>query len=237
MQFLENPIVVTVIEMFIQTLSQMFSEKDIYHVVQFSDELRLFSELCFEGELYRYINKKLGTDDAKSLMMFVCFSDSKNDSDEKEKLKNLFPNIVAFMDAFKALHGAKYVLERRKMKGEEKYDKPYAVFPVSLQQIESILFIDTLYPAVSDAGFKCLPKHDSLIVDEDKKEEVLKIIQNIMNGISFKYHLKINGKNDKNADLQKKIVPESIQHSTAKISPVKSHEKEETTQRFLTVKA
>jgi hypothetical protein len=110
------------------------------------------------------------------------------------------------------------------VKGEEEYDKPFAVFAVSLQRVESILFIDTLYAAVRDAGYSCLPKHDSLIVDENRMDEVLKIIQAIMNGIGFKYHLKINGEIPANADRQDKIIPDSINQSPDLVDPVKGPE-------------
>jgi hypothetical protein len=110
MQFLENPIVTRVVEMFILTFEQMFAGTDINHVMQFSDEVKLFSDLCFQGKLYSHINETLGTDTVKALMMFVAFSDSKTDSDEKQKFKRVFPNIMAFTDAFKDLHGTEHVL-------------------------------------------------------------------------------------------------------------------------------
>jgi hypothetical protein len=59
-------------------------------------------------------------------------------------------------------------------------------------------------PALKEHGLKCLPKHDSLIVDADKLDEAMELITSILDGIGFRYHFK-NSK-----PIQKINVPEEI---------------------------
>lgn len=84
--------------------------------------------------------------------------------------------------------------------------KRHGCFTVALQQMESALFIDTLFPALRNNGLFALPKHDSLIVDADKVGEARRIIEGILKAIGFQYHFKINGLKAKEPELIECII-------------------------------
>jgi hypothetical protein len=124
----------------------------------------------------------------------------KNHSKQKAELKKYFPNIIGFIDAFKKEFG-------------------YEQFSIALQQIEAVLFIDTILPAVQQK-YSCLPKHDSIIVNKKDVPEVMEILKTIFDAINFKYQFKIDGEIRLNAEPQQELIKETIKHSTGKAAPV-----------------
>ncbi|MDQ2718221.1 MAG: hypothetical protein M3Z26_00465 [Bacteroidota bacterium] len=207
--FFDNPTLKAVLDRFENMTSyyvHTFSQSDPYYLHTFLKEVKLFSDLCFSGKLYSFINEKLNIEDGKLLMMEIAFSSEKNHTKKKAELKTYFPNIIGFIDRFKKQNG-------------------YKNFSISLQQIESVLFIDTILPAVQKS-FSCLPKHDSIIINQKDVNEVMAILKNIFEEINFKYQFKIDGQVAL-SDPQAQINIESTQQLPIKIETLQAQENQE----------
>lgn len=121
------------------------------------EDVNMFKQLSGNGMLYTYIMNELELENlkqAKNMCFELLFSSRKNNTPEKLKLKDLFPNVIAIIDSFKKTYG----------------DNKFSIF---LQKVESNLFIDCLLAMIRDNVGFCLSKHDSIIVREEDVEEVL----------------------------------------------------------------
>lgn len=178
--FFENDVIKAVLDRFNQALTYYVSTftkgKDAYYVHtflnDFKTELDAFANACFEGKLYQFVNKCTNRTDGKLLMMEIAFSKEGNKSANKKDLKDNFPHIIGFIDTYKKM-----------------FD--YEEFSVALQQVESVLFIDTILPVIQKE-YSCLPKHDSLIVDTKNVEQIIATLKSVFDEIGFKYHFKID---------------------------------------------
>jgi len=151
--------------------------KDILNTPDFNR----FKALSVSGKLYDYIKLELGLEtkkQAKNTMFEIMFSSRKNNTSGKMKIKNLFPNVVKWIDDFK----------------KENEDNTFAIM---LQLKESTIFIDGILRLIKTKKIFCLTKHDSLIVKENDMDMVLKMVQEFFNKIDFEYNLSIT----KPADL------------------------------------
>lgn len=156
-----------------------------------NSDVRLFCKHAIEGHLYEYIAEQLNPDiniyelnevdfkkvrrEAKDIMMGICFSSYKSDSEEKELFSNIFPNVTEFIHLY------------MKSKGDS------ALFAIHLQNLESRIFIDGLMRLIMNDNMFVLTKHDSLIVRRENLEEVKEIIYSYFNEINFKASIKIDG--------------------------------------------
>lgn len=145
-----------------------------------------FKELSEIGELYEYIQEKLGLDidenkkkcmseeeikkakrkKAKIMLFELLFSSEKNKSENKKKITHLFPSVVKWIDDYKKVNG-------------------YENFAIMLQLEESRIFIDDIYHALKSKGIFCLTKHDSVIVRRNNEEEVETFLKEYFDSINF----------------------------------------------------
>lgn len=135
-----------------------------------TEDFKQFKEQSYNGTLYEHIQETLGLktrQEAKKATFELMFSKENLKSDGKEKLKQLFPSVVEFVDNFKKEYG-------------------YNNFSIMLQKIESEIFIDGLWTEIKKKKIFCTPKHDCLIVKEEEKETVRKIIEGYFTKIEFK---------------------------------------------------
>lgn len=139
------------------------------------EDFELFALLSGRGWLYEYIAKELSLESRKrgKLSMFeIMFGKRKSDSLMKQRVTQLFPSVVEWIDDYKKEYGD---------------DK----FSVMLQNEESKIFIDNIYKVIKMQKMFCLTKHDSVIVNIRDREAVLKIIEDYFLKIGLQGSLEI----------------------------------------------
>ena len=137
-----------------------------------SEDFTEFQRQSYKGELYEYMMQKIGVPDrerAKKMMFELMFSKEGNKTELKQKLKEIFPTVVKYVDEYKHKNG-------------------YKEFSIMLQKRESEIFIDGLYSKIKKQKLFCLTKHDSLIV---RKSDEL-VVENLIR--DYFSHIKFNGK-------------------------------------------
>ena len=140
-----------------------------------ADDFNKFKRIAIIGDLYESIQKIIGFDKremSKEAMFEILFSSRKNHTKNKKRLKEIFPKLIEWIDAFKAKHG----------------DSSFAIF---LQRKEAELMIDGVYTSIKQKGLFCLTKHDSVIIKKEDYEEVMEIIKRIFYENGFECQLKI----------------------------------------------
>lgn len=142
------------------------------------EDVQRYYNMCKNGILYDEVGKELGInrDSAKQLMFEVVFSDRKHNTATKKLFGKNFPNVISHIDAFK------------------KKKKKSNLFSIELQQLESEIVIDNLYPNIKGLGIFCLTKHDSLIVRKQDEERVINVINAYACSIEFECVLNIGEK-------------------------------------------
>jgi hypothetical protein len=134
------------------------------------DDVELFKELSYSGKLYDYIKGVLALEnkkEAKQVTFELLFSSNNNKSSKLKKLKEVFPNVLGWINGYKKENGTE-------------------AFAVMLQMFESEMFIDHLWMDIKRKGYMCLTKHDSLIVKREDYEFVKEYIQVYFDSIGFK---------------------------------------------------
>ena len=140
-----------------------------------TSDFRLFKELTSKGELYAYIAKEIrlkSLKNGKQLMFEVLFSNHRNNSSFKKKIKELFPSVVGWIDAYKKEHGD-------------------VEFSVMLQRKESELFVDRILERIKKAKILCFSKHDSMIVRSKDRDQVVQIMREEFAKDKLLYRLKV----------------------------------------------
>ena len=138
-------------------------------------DFKHFRELTSTGTLYSYIAKELGLKNdknGKQLMFEIMFSNHRNNSAFKKKIKELFPSVVAWIDNYKKTDGD-------------------ADFSIMLQLKESFLFIDKIFERIKKKKMLCFSKHDSMIVRSENLEQVIEIMKEEFEKINLDYRLKV----------------------------------------------
>jgi len=133
-----------------------------------------FCNLSYSGEIYTYVQDQLGLatrDDAKALMITILFSSNYNPKGKKE-FKSLFTEVHQWLNNYKKEYG-------------------YRNISITLQKMESKLFIDKIYVTLKKRGMFCLTKHDSLIIRSKDLDRVLKTIITQFKSIGMKGKLKV----------------------------------------------
>jgi len=133
-----------------------------------------FCNISYSGEIYDYVQDQLGLenrDDAKLLMITILFSSNYNSKGKKE-FKSLFPEVHQWLHNYKKEHG-------------------YRNISITLQKMESKLFIDKIYVTLKKRGVFCLTKHDSLIIRSRDANKVLSTIKNQFKSFGLKGKLKV----------------------------------------------
>ena len=137
------------------------------------EDVELFKFLAKRGELYEYIETKLGLrsrQEAKELLICVLFASYRV---LDKRIKEAFPNLCEWIKKWKKENGDD---------GE---------FPTMLQQKEAEIFVDGVFKTFKKR-FGCFLalKHDSVIVNEHKGEEVKKSMQEFFDKIGYECKIK-----------------------------------------------
>lgn len=139
------------------------------HISEDKPDIKIFTELASKGKLYEYIMEQLNyskRSEAKSATMSLFFSSRKNKSQKVKDLKKIMPNVVEFINDYKKEHGDK-------------------AFSIMLQRKESEIFIDGILKRALTLGYFCIPKHDSLLIRKQDKEDIRKIMEDYFKEIFF----------------------------------------------------
>jgi hypothetical protein len=134
------------------------------------DDVKNFIEQSQNGTLYEYIQKELLLDNrkqAKQITFEVLFSSQNNKSNNMKFFKELFPNLLKWINDYKKTNG-------------------YESFSIMLQKMESTIFIDGIYTDLIKRKIWCLTKHDSIICKDKDYNSVKTIMENYFNKINFK---------------------------------------------------
>lgn len=143
-----------------------------------------FCELCYNGEIYTYIQNQLTLstrEEAKELMFTIIFS-SNYTSKGKKEFNFLFPDVHKWITKYKKENG-------------------YKNLSITLQKMESNLFIDKIYVGLKKKGLFCLTKHDSLIIKSEDYNKIIKIINKQFSSFGLKGKLKVLKLDDVNYNL------------------------------------
>ena len=142
------------------------------------EDVQRYYEMCSNGTLYDELAEKLQItrDEAKQVMMELAFSSEKYYTPYKKLFKEHFPNVVAHIDGFK------------------KEKKNSILFSIELQQLESEIFVDNLYPNIKERSLFCLTKHDSLFVKRADEQQVVEIIRSYFKYLEFECVLDVEGR-------------------------------------------
>lgn len=141
------------------------------------DDVERFKQLCYNGELYTHIQKSLGLrtrDEAKSTMFEVSFGEGKYRTRNYKRVSELFPNVIKWVEDYKAKNG-------------------YKQFSIMLQKKESEIFIDDIYGDIKSwrmpngrlLNMFLLTKHDSLIIRREDLAVVTEFVQEYFDSIGF----------------------------------------------------
>ena len=137
-------------------------------------DVQVFIQQSGDGKIYDYICNKTGWDRqfAKNIFIKIMFSKAGWNSCYKKRLKELFPNVISWMDEFKLKNG-----EHKK-------------FAIMLQRLESEIFIKNIYPRIRKQGYVIFTKHDSILCKVSDYDTVKNEMEKIMNEMGLKYRLK-----------------------------------------------
>ena len=127
-------------------------------------DIQDFIAAAKSGEFYEVVQERLelpSRSEAKTLMFELLFSSWKFNSEDKNKLRSLFPNLVKVIDAYK----------------KEKGDNQFAI---DLQRRESEIFIDHILYTLLKNGIMAVSKHDSILCPKSQQEAAEKIIREIL---------------------------------------------------------
>ena len=158
--------------------ANVLRSEESHLISSLSKDLVQFIELAKSGQLYEFIRDHAGLPtgvkgraQAKLMMFEICFSKHNNHTTAKAKLRELFPNLVGMIDAYKKQNGNNQ-------------------FAITLQKEESRLFIDIILPKLYKAGYKVLSKHDSILCKESDKEAVERLMREELDEALGDYQLK-----------------------------------------------
>lgn len=151
------------------------------HEYQNKQDFKRFHEQAGNGTLYEFIEAELNLPNreaAKEIMMEIAFSSYKNGTENKRRFKELFPSVSKFIKEFK-----KHARADAVPKGE-------GTFAITLQQMESNVFIDTLYYQLKKMGHWVITRHDSLLIKKENESAIRLFIEETFERMQFLCTLK-----------------------------------------------
>lgn len=148
---------------------------------QDSSDFKMFLEQAGNGTLYEFIERELqlpNREAAKEIMMEIAFSSYKNGTENKRRFKELFPSVSKFIKEFK-----------RDARAEDAPNGEGS-FAVTLQRMESDVFIDNLYYQLKKMGYWVITRHDSLLVKKADEGFIAGYIRDSFRILNFRCTLK-----------------------------------------------
>jgi hypothetical protein len=115
----------------------------------------------------------------KKMMFQTLFSAASYNPAEKQLLAKHFPNLVGFTNEFKRAWRDFYVDDGKDYNTARQLGK--ASLAVTLQQIESAIFIDCILTRLLKSGYRVFTKHDSILCKESDAAAVTAIVREELN--------------------------------------------------------
>ena len=164
---------------------QKKSIKDIAEKINMSD-LEDFKAAARAGKFYETFQKILGKeekrectrDEVKKMMFVVLFSSDGYNPAEKKLLAKHFPNLVGFANEFKRAWRDYYIDKGKDYATARKLGK--ASLAVTLQKIESVIFVDVILTKLLKMGYRVFSKHDSILCKESDVPAVEAIVREVL---------------------------------------------------------
>ena len=145
-------------------------------------DLELFKKSTKQGTFYedfQQILKDQGQDytraEIKRMMFLLLFSARGYNPPEKRLLAKHFPSLVLFANEFKRLMSGFY--EGDGLEYHMAKDEGNAALAVTLQRIESAIFIDCILTRLLKSGYRVFTKHDSILCKESDVAAVTAIVR------------------------------------------------------------
>jgi len=165
---------------------QKKSIKVIAEKINMSD-LEEFKKAARAGKFYETFQKILEKeekrectrDEVKKMMFVILFAAAGYNPAEKKLLEKHFPNLVGFANEFKRAWRDYYIDKGEDYAAARKKGK--ASLAVTLQQIESVIFIDVILTKLLRMGYRVFTKHDSILCKESDVEAVTAIVREELN--------------------------------------------------------
>lgn len=134
-----------------------------------TEDFNLFYELATGGSLYEAIADKINItrQGAKELMFSILFNKIGARIKHKDQLEKLFPTVIEYVNNYKKSYG-------------------YENFSIFLQNLESEMFMDNIYPMLMEQMDLVFTKHDSIVVREENAQLTQHIIGQYFEKINFK---------------------------------------------------
>ncbi|WP_375325321.1 hypothetical protein [Flagellimonas sp. GZD32] len=131
-----------------------------------------FVSHAINGVLYDKVAEKQGWDREKSKkeILKVIYSQEIYNNKSKKALSKMYPETIRHIDSFKSKHG-------------------YRQLSISMQKKESEIYIDGVLTKLYDMEIMAISKHDSIIFQSDNKEQVEKVLKDVLD--SHDYVMKI----------------------------------------------
>lgn len=114
-------------------------------------------------------------DEIKKMMFLMLFSARGYNPPEKRLLAKHYPSLVLFANEFKRLMSGFY--EGDGLEYHIAKDKGNAALAVTLQQLESAIFIDCILTRLLKSGYRVFTKHDSILCKESDVAAVEAIVR------------------------------------------------------------
>lgn len=148
------------------------------HLLPDDRQYKLFKKLCGEGNLYHHLQTIADVQGKKFTKLdaiTTLFMRDDVDTDNKRFMTDIFPHPMAWIKRFKQQNGN-------------------IELALTLQRLESDMFIRDMYTDIKSRGLFCLTKHDSFLVKKYDAELVRSIINDYFCGVNFKGTLKTTSK-------------------------------------------
>ena len=163
---------------------QKKSTKHSMEKINMSD-LDEFKAATRAGKFYETFQQILKNDgqeytraEVKRMMFLLMFSAAGYNPAEKKLLAKYYPNLVCFANEFKRAFTDFYISEG--MNYHEAKDKGNASLAVTLQQIESAIFIDVILTKLLRMGYRVFTKHDSVLCKESDVPAVTAVVREVL---------------------------------------------------------
>jgi hypothetical protein len=129
----------------------------------------------------------------------------KEASKTTEAIRKVYPIVLEIIDKIKERFiSTEY--EKEKEVGYDEYKKKYkkspvrigsAKFSITLQKIESIIFIDNLLKYLEENGIKVVPCHDAIMVPISQKDQAIALMESVLvKYLPYGYTLKVELKGE-----------------------------------------
>lgn len=154
-------------------------------------QIEEYRQVIENGKFYETImsyykmnkNMEYSRDDIKDMMYLELYGSGKSNI-----ISCLFPGIGKFINSLKEIFKESSVRTKQS-------DKVCRLFPILMQAIESFIWIEKILTRLDNNGYKYYSIHDSVLVEDSIKDDVVNIIKEVYN--SFGVNPKMDKKSNK----------------------------------------